>query len=96
MAIKSYFMIFLKFIFEKLDIPVEIPPEKEVLWICSFGQEWNIFILPFLDTLKVWSPAWAIFFVFWPFRGTVYFRALFFGRQYTDHEFWLACEIEEC
>ena len=26
-------------------------PEKEVLWICSFGYEWNIFILPFLDTL---------------------------------------------
>ena len=26
-------------------------PEKEVLWINSFGQEWNIFILTFLDTL---------------------------------------------
>ena len=29
----------------------KMPPEKEVLWIYSFGQEWNIFILPFLDTL---------------------------------------------
>ena len=30
---------------------VKMPPEKKVLWIYSFGQEWNIFILPFLDTL---------------------------------------------
>ena len=34
---------FFLFIFEML-------PEKEVLWIYSFGLEWNIFILPFLDT----------------------------------------------
>ena len=26
-------------------------PEIEVLWIYFFGQEWNILILPFLDTL---------------------------------------------
>ena len=39
------------FIIEKFDFPVKIPPEKEVLWIYSFGKEWNIFIWPFLDTL---------------------------------------------
>ena len=39
------------FFFEKFYFPVKMPPEKEVLWIYSFGCEWNIFILPFLDAL---------------------------------------------
>ena len=37
--------------FEKFDILVKMPPKKEVLGIYSFGQEWNILILPFLDTI---------------------------------------------
>ena len=51
-----------------------MPPEKEVLWIHSFGYEWNSFILPFLDTLGGYTLLkryGVIFFVFWPFRGTV-------------------------
>ena len=55
------------------DFPVKIRPEKEVWWIYSFEQEWNIFILHILRYLfqKVMCPAWAIFFVFWLFRGIV-------------------------
>ena len=41
----------LLFIILKLDFPVKMPPEQEVLWIYFFGQECNIFILPLLDTL---------------------------------------------
>ena len=48
---KNLFYWICWFIIEKLDFLVKMPGEKEVLWIYSFGQEWNIFILPFLDTL---------------------------------------------
>ena len=48
---KNLFYNFLLFLIEKFDFPVKMPPEKEVLWIYSFGYEWIIFILPFLDTL---------------------------------------------
>ena len=51
MAIKTCFIKFFELKIEKLDFPVNISPEKEVWWIYSFGQEWNIFNLPFLDTL---------------------------------------------
>ena len=42
MAIKTYFVIFF-IIIEKLDFQVKIRPKKEVWWIYSFEQEWNIF-----------------------------------------------------
>ena len=48
---KNLFYKFFSFIIEKFEFPVKMPPEKEVLWIYSFGQEWNIFLLAFLDTL---------------------------------------------
>ena len=53
--------------FEKFDVPVKMPWEKELLWIYSFGQEWNIFILPFFIYPKVypfqkrWCLTWAFF-----------------------------------
>ena len=64
MAIKTYFFIY----YRKMVFLVRMPPEKEVLWIYSFGYEWNIFILPLLDTLgypfqKIWCR--AIFFRIW-------------------------------
>ena len=75
----NIFCNFSKFVFEKLDFWLEMPPEKEVLWIFFFGQEWNIFILPFLDTLgarayrfqKNMVSGLGIFLVFWPFQRTV-------------------------
>ena len=51
MALKTYIINLFLFIIEKFDFPVKRPPEKEVLWIFSFGYEWNIFILPFLGAL---------------------------------------------
>ena len=48
---KNLFYISFLFIIEKFDFPVKMPPEMEVLWIHSFGYEWKIFILPFLDAL---------------------------------------------
>ena len=48
---KNLFCKFFLFIIEKFDFPVKMPPEKKVLWIYSFGCEWNIFILQFLDNL---------------------------------------------
>ena len=48
---KNLFYKFFLFLIENLDFPIKIRPEKGVWWIYSFGQEWNIFILPFLDTL---------------------------------------------
>ena len=60
---------------EKLDFLVKMPLEKEVLWIYSFGQGWQISILSFLDTLarahQLKIMVWAIYFVFWLLRGTV-------------------------
>ena len=48
---KNLFHTFFLFVVDKLDVPVEITQEKEVWWFFSFGKEWNIFILSFLDTL---------------------------------------------
>ena len=40
---KNLFHKFFSFIIEKFDFLVEMPLEKEFLWMDSFGQEWNIF-----------------------------------------------------
>ena len=48
---KKTFYKFFSFVIEKIDFPVKMPQEKEVLWIYSFWHVWNIFILPFLNTL---------------------------------------------
>ena len=41
---------YISFTISKIDFPVKMPWEKEVLWIYSFGYVWKIFILPFLNT----------------------------------------------